>query len=1005
MPEVPSCSIEFKNVDIIVKGVQAKENDKIKTVGNSITGIVGTIANIFRSSGDARPVHRLHDVSVNLPAGSATLVLAPPGHGKSSFLQATAGILQPTKGKILYNGKMAKDSESRVNRITAFVGQDDLHLPQLTVRETLMFAAQNANVTGHLPNTELIRCYNEERVDLLLRILGLTNCADTIVGNDSVRGVSGGEKRRVSIGEQLITNARVICLDQYSTGLDTSTTIDITRSLIAWAHITGGTVVASMLQPPPEVVEMYDNILILRSGQLVYAGSRDELRPFLVDAGFFCPKEMDTADIVTEIVTHPMSWVRKFRNEHVNHHKSNYSLQQLMNTGDDENVATLSIPTTSHKMHEYYNSKRDELMPKIPVAGSLTKAGTPGVINNGHLVNDYSRAQYGRAHAKSFFKQFKYNVQRQFRLMRRNSEFLIGHLVQSIVFPLVLGSLFWDLKPDQFQLRFGLLLFIPSNLAFTNMAELPVAISARSVVYRQHFAGFYSTLAYSLAANVVQLPIALLEAVIFSSGLYWMTGFSQDVDRFFFFILNMFFIALAASNLFRFISYAVPTITLGQVVVAPAVGMLVMFSGIPITRTNIPNVFIWLYYLSPFSWSIRSLAINEYQSDTFSDIIPGTNTTRGELYMDAYDMQFGDDWKWYGILFLIGFLCSIIWACHFILSRGKPTGSRGTSRTHELDDENLVFSFADISDEENDEMEVRISGSNVDTDACISPLDTTISIPKTQSAHAIPFEPVSLVFKRLCYDVSVKNERGQSEKKRLLCDVCGYARPGELTALMGVTGAGKTTLLDVLARRKTGGEVIGDVLMNGTVPSQRRFARLVGYCEQNDLHEPYSTVEEALNFSAALRLPATVPSKKRKAFVKEIMELIELDALRNRVIGWPGTDAGLSQGQRKRLTLGVELVANTSILFLDEPTSGLDSREAEVVMRVVRNVARTDRTVICTIHQPNSELFAMFGCFFSLKVERLFFMDPSSIFNHTLRAFRVSRRRRSMLTQLHGCWT
>merc|ERR1719326_2559520 len=239
-------------------------------------------------------------------------------------------------------------------------------------------------------------------------------------------------------------------------------------------------------------------------------------------------------------------------------------------------------------------------------------------------------------------------------------------------------------------------------------------------------------------------------------------------------------------------------------------------------------------------------------------------------------------------------------------------------------------------------------------------VDVDTSVGSDGKAHALPFEPVSLVFKELCYDVFIKKDRKTKETKRLLDHVAGYARPGELTALMGVTGAGKTTLLDVLARRKTGGVTSGDILVNGKVPSKSRFARLVGYCEQNDLHEPFATVEEALQFSASLRLPANVPAEKQRAFVQEIMELIELDHLKDRLVGWPGQDAGLSQGQRKRLTLGVELVANTSILFLDEPTSSLDSREAEVVMRVVRNVARTGRTVVCTIHQPNADLFAMF---------------------------------------------
>ena len=476
-------------------------------------------------------------------------------------------------------------------------------------------------------------------------------------------------------------------------------------------------------------------------------------------------------------------------------------------------------------------------------------------------------------------------------------------------------------------------------------------------MYRQQHAGFYSTIAYTLAVNFVHLPLAVAEAVIFSSGVYWMTGFVDEGDRFLFFVFVLCIVAVATASLFRTISYAVPSMELGQVLIGPANGLLVMFCGIPITRTNIPPWFIWVYYLSPFSWSIRSLAINEYTGDAYKDIVANSTMTRGELYLDAYEFQSSDEWKWFGIVFLAGFLVAMIALSNYVLSLGKPDGSRGTSRVEETDDENLTMSFADMSDIEAEAAEEKLA-STVSSREDVVDVDT--SVGSDGKAHALPFEPVSLVFKELCYDVFIKKDRKTKETKRLLDHVAGYARPGELTALMGVTGAGKTTLLDVLARRKTGGVTSGDILVNGKVPSKSRFARLVGYCEQNDLHEPFATVEEALQFSASLRLPANVPAEKQRAFVQEIMELIELDHLKDRLVGWPGQDAGLSQGQRKRLTLGVELVANTSILFLDEPTSSLDSREAEVVMRVVRNVARTGRTVVCTIHQPNADLFAMF---------------------------------------------
>ncbi|KAL0407832.1 UNVERIFIED_CONTAM: Pleiotropic drug resistance protein 1 [Sesamum radiatum] len=196
--------------------------------------------------------------------------------------------------------------------------------------------------------------------------------------------------------------------------------------------------------------------------------------------------------------------------------------------------------------------------------------------------------------------------------------------------------------------------------------------------------------------------------------------------------------------------------------------------------------------------------------------------------------------------------------------------------------------------------------------------------------------------------------------------VSGAFRPGVLTALMGVSGAGKTTLMDVLAGRKTGGYIEGNISISGYPKNQATFARISGYCEQNDIHSPNVTVYESLVYSAWLRLPREVDAETRKMFVEEVMELVELTPLRGALVGLPGVN-GLSTEQRKRLTIAVELVANPSIIFMDEPTSGLDARAAAIVMRTVRNTVNTGRTVVCTIHQPSIDIFEAFDELFLMK--------------------------------------
>lgn len=201
-------------------------------------------------------------------------------------------------------------------------------------------------------------------------------------------------------------------------------------------------------------------------------------------------------------------------------------------------------------------------------------------------------------------------------------------------------------------------------------------------------------------------------------------------------------------------------------------------------------------------------------------------------------------------------------------------------------------------------------------------------------------------WKNLTY--TVKTPTGD---RTLLDNVQGWVKPGQLGALMGSSGAGKTTLLDVLAQRKTDGTIKGSILVDGR-PLNISFQRSAGYCEQLDVHESMATVREALEFSALLRQSRTTPREEKLQYVNTIINLLEMHDIENTLIGTAG--AGLSVEQRKRLTIGVELVSKPSILiFLDEPTSGLDGQAAFNIVRFLRKLADVGQAVLVTIHQPS----------------------------------------------------
>ena len=236
----------------------------------------------------------LERVSGVIKPGTLSLVIAPPGHSKSAYLKMLTQLLpaRDVRGTVTYSGVSQADAAAagvHLGQIAQYVSQLDEHIPFLTVRETFEFIHANATVDpAKFGHTDLA-AKHVTAVDDIIHLLHLRNCETTVVGNDLLRGVSGGEKKRVTVGEGLLTNARFLALDEISTGLDSAVTLDIIRSLKARAIANGLTVVIAMLQPAPEVYACFDDVILLREGTTVYHGPRDELPKYLAGLGFRPP--------------------------------------------------------------------------------------------------------------------------------------------------------------------------------------------------------------------------------------------------------------------------------------------------------------------------------------------------------------------------------------------------------------------------------------------------------------------------------------------------------------------------------------------------------------------------------------------------------------------------------------------------------------------------------------------------------------------------------------------
>ncbi|XP_010688122.2 ABC transporter G family member 32 isoform X1 [Beta vulgaris subsp. vulgaris] len=884
----------------------------------------------------------LDDISGIIRPSRLTLLLGPPSSGKTSLMLALAGRLSPglqMSGKITYNGHELREFVPQ--RTSTYVSQQDCHIAEMTVRETLSFASHCQGVGSKYDMLlELARREKQCRlkpeedldifikamsldgkdtgllVDYILKILGLDICADTLVGDEMLKGISGGQKKRLTTGELLAGQSRVLFMDEISNGLDSSTTYQIIKYLKHSTCALDGTTVISLLQPAPETYELFDDIILLSEGQIVYQGPRDSVLDFFTSMGFTCPERKNVADFLQEVT-------------------SKKDQQQYWS---DLTRAHQYVPV----------EKFAEAFRFFTVGSNLCRElFTPFNRRKSHPAA-LSTSSYG----VSKWELLKIGYTWQKLLMKRNSFIYVFKFIQLVFVAFITMTVFFRTKMhhdtiDDAGLYIGALYFSMVIILFNGFTEVSMLVMKLPVLYKHRDLHFYPCWVYSIPSWLLSIPTSLIESGVWVIVTYYVIGYDPNIARLFKQFLLFFLLHQMSLGLFRVMG------SLGRnMIVANTFGSFAMLvvmglGGYIISRDSIPKWWVWGFWISPLMYGQTAVSVNEFQGHswdkTFGNVRLGEAALRSRsLFTESY-------WYWIGVCAMVGYIVLFNVMFTIFLSYLHP----------------LVKRQAVISSAEFEEKERKKRGEimTIQLRELMQHSGSLKGKASTQRGMVLPFQSLSMSFSNINYYVDVplemKQEGISEDRLQLLVNVTGAFRPGVLTALVGVSGAGKTTLMDVLAGRKTGGHIEGSIFISGHPKKQETFARVSGYCEQNDIHSPCLTVLESLMFSAWLRLSSEVDLQTQMAFVSEVMELVELTSLSGALVGLPGVD-GLSTEQRKRLTIAVELVANPSIIFMDEPTTGLDARSAAIVMRTVRNIVNTGRTIVCTIHQPSIDIFESF---------------------------------------------
>ncbi|KAF7536984.1 hypothetical protein G7054_g4106 [Neopestalotiopsis clavispora] len=827
----------------------------------------------------------ISSVDASLQSGSLTAILGGSGSGKTTLLNTIAervfsGRLSQA-GSILFNGQKGVHSVDH-----AYVIQQDILIPSLTVRETLRYSADL-----RLPRT----VSREDRwriVEEVILELGLKECANTRVGNSQRRGLSGGEKRRTSIGVQLLANPSVLFLDEPTTGLDATSAHQLVKTLKALAQ-KGRTIITTIHQPRSEIWGLFDNLIILSRGSPVFSGPRNECEPWFSNLGYQIPPFVNAAE---------------------------YYIDQA------------AIDNRTPELEEESAAR----VQRLKAAWSEQRPiRFPSALDQNLLSNKPERHTLSQ-HA-GFFRQIRVLTDRNLKVTLRDPMGMAGSIGEAIVMSIILGYIFYDLPRDQSGIRSregalyssvglqGYLYLMFETYRLTN--DIPT-------FDREHNEGCVTALPFILSRRIARfftedIPVPFLYSVI----LYFMVGFDREAGKFFTFfsivLLNHYIAIMLAMTAVAAVRHFPGASLIGNL----AYTLQSMACGYFVQSNTIPIYVRWLKYATYTYYAFGGLCGNEFE-DSFYDcpLEGGADNPECASYTGTYIMDnlgFPKNWIARPILAMVGFVGLFLITSWIGLAYLKVEMTIARARNSDKDLSLGKEKMNAVSIKEVRAIDVGLSDFGL-------VLDKRSLLGKKQSTKTI-LNPVNATF-----------------------------QAGRLNIVMGPSGSGKTSLLNSMALRLKGSFGTrylssGKLTFNGAVPSESVIRSVVSYVAQDDdALLPSLTVRETLRFAAGLRLPSWMSKQQKYDRAEEVLLKMGLKDCANNLVG-SDLIKGISGGEKRRVSIAVQILTDPRVLLLDEPTSGLDAFTANNILEVLHGLAHEGRTLILTIHQARSDLYKHFG--------------------------------------------